>query len=125
MIRPILTSIAVLVIASVMTMTGRGGGNFYVPMLVTAGLPIHEAAANGQLILVIAAVTAMLVFQKHKMVDWKLALVIDPPTDIMAFVGGYFFRLGERHGAQVPFGRIAHPCGHPDVAKSSKETPQA
>lgn len=85
----LLTSIAVLVIASVMAMTGRGGGNFYVPMLVAAGLPIHQAAANGQLILLFAAVTAMLVFHKRKMVDWKLALVIDPPTDIMAFVGGY------------------------------------
>lgn len=32
----------------------------------------------------------MLIFHKHKLVDWKLALVIDPPTDIMAFLGGYF-----------------------------------
>jgi uncharacterized membrane protein YfcA len=32
-------------------------------------------------------------FHKNKKVDWKLALVIDPPTDIMAFVGGYFSAL--------------------------------
>jgi len=83
----------ILLLAAVMTMTGRGGGNFYVPLLVAAGQPMHEAATTGQLILVAAALTGMLIFHKHKKVDWKLALVIDPPTDIMAFVGGYFSYL--------------------------------
>jgi uncharacterized membrane protein YfcA len=93
MVRIGLTSIAVLAIAMVMAMTGRGGGNFYVPLLVASGQPMHEAATSGQFILVFAALTAMFVFHKQKMVDWKLALVIDPPTDIMAFVGGYFSGL--------------------------------
>jgi len=52
-----------------------------------------EIATSGQFILVAAALTAMLVFHKQKMVDWKLALIIDPPTDVMAFVGGYFSGL--------------------------------
>ncbi len=86
----IIISLAVFVIGLIMTMSGRGGGNFYVPLLVIAGLGMHQAAAMGQFILLIAALTGMLVFQKRKMVDWKLALVIDPPTDIMAFVGGYY-----------------------------------
>ena len=93
MLRIVLTSCVVLVIAVVMAMTGRGGGNFYVPVLVAAGQPMHGAATSGQFILMAAAFTAMLIFQKHRMVDWKLALVIDPPTDIMAFVGGYFSYL--------------------------------
>jgi len=83
----------ILVLAAVMTMTGRGGGNFYVPLLVAVGQPMHRAATSGQFILVAAAFTGMLLFQKHKKVDWKLALVIDPPTDLMAFVGGYFSYL--------------------------------
>jgi len=73
-----------------MTMSGRGGGNFYVPLLVIAGLGMHQASAMGQFILTIAALTGLVVFNKKKMVDWKLALVIDPPTDIMAFAGGYY-----------------------------------
>jgi len=82
--------LSILVISVLMSMTGRGGGNFYVPVLVACGLPMLEAATIGQLILVVTAATALLIFQKHKTVDWKLALVIDPPTDIMAFVGGYY-----------------------------------
>jgi len=76
-------------VAILMTMTGRGGGNFYVPILVACGASMHVAATTGQFILLATAAAATLLFHKHHTVDWKLALVIDPPTDIMAFVGGY------------------------------------
>lgn len=82
--------LVIFAIAIVMTMTGRGGGNFYVLVLVVAGQAMHQAAASAQFILMLSAFAGMLIFQKNKMVDWKLALVIDPPTDIMAFVGGYY-----------------------------------
>lgn len=58
--------------------------------MIATGSTIHQAATTGQLILVATAIAALLIFQKHKTVDWKLALVIDPPTDIMAFFGGYY-----------------------------------
>lgn len=88
-----LSAVAIVVIAALMSMTGRGGGNFYVVILVLSGIPIYEAATTGQLILVATAITAAIIFQRHKIIDWKLALVIDPPTDIMAFVGGYYAHL--------------------------------
>jgi len=88
-----LTATVTLCIAILMAMTGRGGGNFYVPVLIAAGATMHEAATTGQFILVATAVTALVIFQKYKTVDWKLALVIDPPTDIMAFVGGYYAHI--------------------------------
>jgi len=74
---------------------GRGGGNFYVPLLIAIGMPVHQAATIAQLILVTTATSALLVYGIRGTVDWKLALVIDPPTDLMALVGGYFaHRLG-------------------------------
>ncbi|QVK19079.1 sulfite exporter TauE/SafE family protein [Mycoplasmatota bacterium] len=86
----IIMSIVILVIAISMSMVGKGGGNFYVLAMVLAGTSMHKAATTSQLIMMATSVTAMIVFNKHKKVDWKLALIIDPPTDIMAFVGGYF-----------------------------------
>ncbi len=74
-------------------MAGRGGGNFYVPALVASGQSMHQAATTGQFILLLTACAGMLVFQKHRLVDWKLALVIDPPTDIMALAGGYLAHM--------------------------------
>ncbi len=90
MIKISITSAVIFALAILMSMIGRGGGNFYVPVLVASGASMNIAATSAQLILMMAAIIATLVFHKYKTVDWKLALVIDPPTDIMAFVGGYF-----------------------------------
>lgn len=83
-------SIIILVIAVTMSMVGKGGGNFYVIALVLSGMGIHQAAPTSQAIMLFTSLAALLIFQKSKKVDWKLAVVIDTPTNIMAFVGGYF-----------------------------------
>jgi len=88
--RYVLGAVLVFAIAVVMSMVGRGGGNFYVPSLVLAGSTMHAAATTGQLILVCTALAALVVYGSKGVVDWKLALVIDPPTDVMALAGGYF-----------------------------------
>jgi len=85
--------LSILVISVLMSMTGRGGGNFYVPVLVACGLPMLQAATSAQCILLCTAVAAALVFQKSRLIDWKLAMVIDPPTDVMALLGGYYAHL--------------------------------
>ena len=72
-----------------MSMVGKGGGNFYILAMAAAGISMHYAASTSQLTMLFTSVAALLVFHKHKKLDWKLALIIDPPTDIMAFVGGY------------------------------------
>lgn len=87
--RILAASMAVFVIAGLSTMAGRGGGNFYVPVVIAAGQSMHQAATTGQLVLLFTASAGLLVFQKHRMVDWRLALAIDPATDVMALVGGY------------------------------------
>ena len=86
----LLIAFVIFVIAFTMVMTGKGGGNFYVVALVIAGQSIHNSATMGQLILILTAITGVIIFHRNKAVDWKLALVIDPVTDVMAFVGGYF-----------------------------------
>jgi len=103
MLKLAVTLAVVFAVAVVMAMTGRGGGNFYVPILVGAGVPMHQAATAGQLILICTAASAMLVFQKGRTVDWKLALVIDPPTDVMALVGGYFAHDLPARGLKIVF----------------------
>jgi len=42
-----ITAILALCIAILMAMTGRGGGNFYVPVLIAAGATMYEAATTG------------------------------------------------------------------------------
>ena len=76
-----------------MTMTGRGGGNFYVLTFVLAGAPMHEAATTGQFVLFTTALASMFVFQKHKTVLLPLALFIGGLTATTAFAGGFFAHL--------------------------------
>src|SRR5690554_224293 len=73
-----------------MTMTGRGGGNFYVLALVFSGITMHEAATTGQFILICSSLTATIFFWKKKVVDWKLVFSIGGLTLVSAFWGGYF-----------------------------------
>ena len=84
-----LLSTIILLIAIFMAMVGKGGGNFYILAMITSGISMHHAATTSQLIMMTTATISMLVFNKNKRIDWKLALVVDPATDIMAFVGGY------------------------------------
>ena len=69
---------------------GMGGGMFYVPILLFIKTPIHDAAAISLTLILVTSISALFIFLKNKLVDWKLAALIDPPTDIMAFVGGIY-----------------------------------
>ena len=75
-----IVALVVLALAVIMTMTGRGGGNFYVLTFVLAGVPMHEAATTGQFVLFATALAAMVVFQKHKTVLLPLALSMGAMT---------------------------------------------
>ncbi len=86
----IILIVTFLCVSLFFSMLGMGGGMFYVPILLFAKTPIHDAAAISLSLILATSLSAMFVFLKNKLVDWKLAAIIDPPTDIMAFVGGYY-----------------------------------
>jgi len=79
----------IFILAILMTMTGRGGGNFYVLTFVLAGLPMHEAATTGQFVLFTTAVAATVIFRRGKTLSISLALVLGVLTAGMAFIGGF------------------------------------
>ncbi len=93
MLKLAVVALVVLALAVVMTMTGRGGGNFYVVTFVLAGVPMHEAATTGQFVLFTTALAAMFVFQKHKTVLLPLVIFMGGMTAATAFAGGYFAHL--------------------------------
>ena len=86
-------SILIFIVAVLMTMVGKGGGNFYVVILAMVGTPMYQAAATGQFILFFASIAAMVIFQKNKSLSWLLAVLIGGITAVSALVGGYFSHL--------------------------------
>ena len=93
MLNLIIVSFFIFIVATTMTMVGKGGGNFYVVILTMANIPMHEAATTGQFILFSASVAAMIIFQKNKSVSWVLAFLIGTFTALSALAGGYFSHL--------------------------------
>lgn len=89
----IIVGFFILLVAIVMSMVGKGGGNFYVVILAMANVPMHQAATTGQFILFAASGAAMIIFQKNKSVLWSLAILIGTFMAVSAFGGGYFSRL--------------------------------
>ncbi len=78
-----------LVVSAVFSMFGQGGGAFYVPMLLALSVPMYVAATTSQILIMVVSFSSMLVFAKARTIDWKLVLLIEPPTNIGAFLGGY------------------------------------
>lgn len=93
MLNQILCSGVFFLIAMLASMIGIGGGVFYVPVLIFFGMPVKQAVFFSLFLIFFASMTAFFNYLKNSMVDWKLALIIDPATDIMAFVGGYYCAL--------------------------------
>ena len=78
-----------LAVSTIFSMLGQGGGAFYVPMLLAVSVPFYVAAATSQVLIMVVSLSSMLIFAKARMLDWKLVLLIEPPTNLGAFLGGY------------------------------------
>ena len=69
-------------------MGGQGGGVVYVPILLALGMSVHDAATTSLFVIVATSVSAAIIYRSRRTVDWKLALVIEPLTFVLAFGGG-------------------------------------
>ena len=81
------------IVSLVFSMFGLGGGLVYVPLLVLSSYPVKVASIISLFAITLTSLTAFTTFLREGKFDWKLAAVIDPPTDIMAFFGGYYANL--------------------------------
>jgi len=77
-----------LVISTVFTMVGVGGGFLYVPILLSCGIDFHMATTTSLVMLTAAQISALYVFFKSGLVDLKLAAMLELPTMVGAFMGG-------------------------------------
>jgi uncharacterized membrane protein YfcA len=93
MVKITIVAFIIFMLAIVMTVTGRGGGNFYVLTFVLAGVPMHEAATTGQFVLFTTALAASLIFHKNKVLSIPLALFIGLIMVGAAFTGGFLAYL--------------------------------
>jgi uncharacterized membrane protein YfcA len=82
--------LAFFISASISSMIGIGGGVLYVPILLAFGFPFYQAAAISIFIIIALSISASLVYYRAQLIDWKLALIIEPLTAIMSLMAGYY-----------------------------------
>ncbi len=107
----ILLSFIVFFIALTMSMTGRGGGNFYVLTLALFGFSMHTAATTGQFILFITSLSSAVIFKKGKTVSFPLALLFGIFTSSMAFLGGFLSHIFSGTQLKIIFGILLSIAG--------------
>jgi uncharacterized membrane protein YfcA len=78
-----------MVLAVPFSMVGQGGGSTYVPVLLMAGMTMHEASTTSLFMIMLASISATLVFGRKRTVDWKLLFSIAPLAILGSFAGGY------------------------------------
>jgi len=102
----ILLALVFLVVSAIFSMLGQGGGAFYVPMLLAVSVPFYLAASTSQILIVVVSLSSLLIFARHGMLDWKLVLLIEPPTNVGAFLGGYLSAYIPTHVAKLCFASV-------------------
>jgi uncharacterized membrane protein YfcA len=84
----VIEDLSLLMAAFVAALFGQGGGVFYTPLQVWSGIDFHTAAPISLFLILIISVSSTLVFRKAHRVDWVIALAMETPTALGAFLGG-------------------------------------
>lgn len=79
--------VAILVISLVFSMFGRGGGSLYTPVLVMLGMDVRTAISTAMFLNLVTAATAMLVFHRQKLVDYRFCAIFVPGTIAGSILG--------------------------------------
>lgn len=81
-------SIIFFFIAIILSMFGKGGGEFYLPLLLSFGLSYQKAATMTLFILMISGTTMTIVFRKKALIDGTTGIFIILFSSAGAFLGG-------------------------------------
>jgi S1-C subfamily serine protease/uncharacterized membrane protein YfcA len=90
----------ILVASTVFVMLGVGGGFLYVPILLSCGIDFQTAATTSLIMLTVSQISGLYTFFKSGLVDLKLAIILEMPTLVAAFIGGvcaHYFNIMALH----------------------------
>ena len=85
--------VAVFFIAFVFSMFGMGGGLFYMPLFLSFGKNPQMASLSSFSCIFGTTIAAILVYSRHKLIDWRLVKYLGLPLVIMVFLTGLFLKI--------------------------------
>lgn len=118
----IIAFVTILVISGVFSMFGKGGGSLYTPVLVMLGMAVQPAISTALFLNLVTALTATIVFQRNKLVDYRFCLVFLPGTIAGSFLGAVLSSMAPKNILLGIFSAFLYVVGLIMVF-SSKEKP--
>ena len=88
---------AILLISTIFSMFGKGGGSLYTPVLVMLGMAVNPAISTALFLNLVTALTATIVFQRNKLVDYRFCLVFLPGTIVGSFLGAVLSSMAPKN----------------------------
>ncbi|GBD89295.1 hypothetical protein BMS3Abin03_03245 [bacterium BMS3Abin03] len=85
----LLLSVLLLLAALIASLFGQGGGILYTPIQVLLGIPFKTAATTSLFLIMVMAFSSTIVFHSVQAVDWQMAIAMETPTMVGAFLGGF------------------------------------
>jgi len=89
----LIISLIIFGITSILSLFGKGGGEFFVPILLAFSVPFNQAATASLFILLFSGMSMTYVYHKQKMINWPLVGFLIVISSIMSFIGGFFAHL--------------------------------
>ena len=86
-------SLVIFGLTSILSLFGKGGGEFFVPILLAFSVPFNQASTASLFILLFSGMSMTYVYHKHKMINWPLVGFLIVISSTMAFIGGFFAHL--------------------------------
>ena len=109
----IISAIGIFLTSLIFSMFGRGGGEFYLPIMISL-LPIdyYTAAGISLFIIMLQGLSMLIVYHgRHRLVDWGLALVLGFAIGLASFLGGYLSYRIPAYLLKLSFS-IKYPLSH-------------
>jgi len=93
----VIAFVTILIISGVFSMFGKGGGSLYTPVLVMLGMAVGPAISTALFLNLVTALTATIVFQRNKLVDYRFCLYFLPGTILGSFLGAILSRMAPKN----------------------------
>jgi uncharacterized membrane protein YfcA len=85
----IVLGIVLFFITIVLSMLGKGGGEFFVPIFLAYGISYQQAASASLFILMVSGLIMMLVYHKKALIDWYTGTIMILSVASGSFLGGF------------------------------------
>jgi len=92
MLTIILTAIMIFIVSLIFSIFGRGGGEFYLPIIITLlSMSYYTAAGITQFLIMLQGLSMVIIYwRKHRQLDWYLALTLAICVGLASFLGAFF-----------------------------------